>query len=78
MSLSTYERRLKETMRELELDESHSPHDARKQFVTMGKRAGMDEYAIKRIVGHAIKDITENVYTDRDIEWLRHEVEKIT
>lgn len=78
MSLSTYERRLKDAMRELGLDETHSPHDARKQFVTMAKRSGVDEYAIKRIVGHAIKDITESVYTDRDVEWLRSEIEKIT
>ena len=37
----------------------------------------MDEYALKRIVGHAIKDITENTYTDRPISWLREEIEKI-
>lgn len=29
------------------------------------------------IVGHAIKDITERVYTDRDLKWLRNEIEKI-
>lgn len=56
---------------------NHKPHDPRKTFVTMAKAADMDEYAIKRIVGHAIEDITENIYTDRDIEWLRSEIEKI-
>lgn len=37
----------------------------------------LDEYAIKYLVGHNIRDITEKVYTERDIEWLRSEIEKI-
>ena len=37
----------------------------------------MNEFAIKRIVGHAIEDITENIYTERDIEWLKEEASKI-
>jgi len=37
----------------------------------------MDEYALKRIVGHDIDDITEAVYTDRPIEWYLTEIEKI-
>ena len=56
---------------------NHRPHDPRKQFITMAKSVGMDEYAIKRIVGHAITDITENVYTDRDIAWLKTEINKL-
>ena len=55
----------------------HKPHDPRKTFVTMAKNAGMDEYAIKRIVGHTIEDITENVYTERDVEWLHSELAKM-
>lgn len=62
---------------ELGLNENHRPHDGRAHFVTQAKRYGMDEYAIKRIVGHEIKDITENVYTTRDITWLKTEIEKI-
>ena len=52
-------------------------HDCRKTFVTMAKKSGMDEYAIKRIVGHTIEDLTEAVYTERDIEWLKEEMSKI-
>lgn len=59
------------------LESGHRPHDCRKHFVTMAKAAYVDEYAIKRIVGHSIKDITENTYTDRSIEWLKSEIEKI-
>lgn len=61
----------------LGLNEGHRLHDGRKHFVTMAKAAGVDEYAIKRLVGHSIKDITEKVYTDRSVEWLRKEIEKI-
>lgn len=46
-------------------------------FVTMAKKYSVDEYAIKYIVGHAINDITEKVYTKREIEWLKTEIEKI-
>lgn len=35
------------------------------------------EYAIKEMVGHSIKDVTESVYTVRDLEWLRNDMEKL-
>lgn len=62
---------------ELNIDPCHRPHDGRIQFVTMAKRAGVDEYVIKRIVGHYIDDVTKKSYTKRDVEWLRTELEKI-
>ena len=65
------------TMKQLGLNLKHKPHDPRKHFVTMAKRSKVDEYVIKILVGHAISDITENMYTDRDLEWLRSEIEKI-
>ena len=77
ISLSAYQRHLKSLLSDLGLNTAHSPHDGRKQFITMAKRYGVDEYAIKRIVGHMIKDITESVYTDRPLEWLKSEIEKI-
>lgn len=77
LSYATYKYRFNKVMKELNLEPGHAPHDCRKQFITMGKRAGMDEYALKRIVGHAISDITESVYTDRDVEWLHKELKKI-
>lgn len=61
----------------LKLREDHRPHDPRKTFITMAKKAEVDEYVIKRLIGHRITDITEGVYTERDIEWLRKELEKI-
>ena len=61
----------------LGLNPAHKMHDGRKTFVTLAKKYNMDEYAIKRIVGHAIEDITENTYTERSIEWLKEEINKI-
>lgn len=62
---------------ELNLKSEHRPHDGRKHFVTMAKKYGVDEYAIKYMVGHKISDITEKVYTQREFEWLKQEIEKI-
>ena len=50
---------------------------AEKHFVTMAKKYDVDEYAIKYMVGHKITDITEKVYTAREFDWLREEIEKI-
>ena len=61
----------------LGLDPKHRPHDGRVFFSTAAKKAGVDEYALKRIIGHKIKDVTERCYVKRDIEWLRREIEKI-
>ena len=61
----------------LKLNPLHRPHDGRVQFVTMAKKADVDEYVIKKIVGHYIDDVTEKSYTKRDIEWIRTEMEKI-
>jgi len=67
----------KKIKEELALDSNHRPHDGRVCFVTLAKKYGVDEYAIKYIIGHAVSDITEKVYTKRNLEWLREEIEKI-
>jgi len=61
----------------LGLNPEHKAHDPRKQFVTMCKKYKVDEYAIKRIVGHEIGDITETIYTERPNSWLIEEISKI-
>ena len=45
------------------------------QFVTTAKKYGVDEYAIKYMVGHVISDITEKVYTKRELDWLKTEID---
>lgn len=69
--------RFKIIVKKLELNPDHRPHDGRKHFVTMAKKYNVHEYAIKYLIGHAIRDITESVYTDRENEWLAEEIEKI-
>lgn len=56
----------------MKLNPDHRPHDGRNTFITMCKNAGVDEYAIKKMVGHEIYDITEKVYTKRDPQWLHN------
>ena len=72
-----YRQRFINVVNRLELNPDHRAHDGRKHFVTMAKKYNLDEYAIKYIVGHTINDITEKVYTERDIEWLKSEMQKI-
>lgn len=72
-----YQKRFVKIRNELNLNMDHRPHDARVHFVTTAKKYGVDEYAIKYIIGHAISDITEKVYTKRDIDWLTEEMQKI-
>ena len=77
-SYRNYLYKFHELLTDLNLDTTHQPHDPRKTFVTMAKAASVDEYAIKYLVGHTIKDLTERVYTERSINWLRNELEKIS
>ena len=77
MNYRTYANYFDRIMKTLKLNSDHKPHDCRKTFVTLAKSAGMDEYAIKRIVGHKISDLTEATYTERPLSWLRSEIEKI-
>lgn len=72
-----YAGRFAKIMTALGMRKEHRPHDPRTTFITMAKKAEVDEYVIKRLVGHKITDITEGTYTKRDIEWVRSELEKI-
>ncbi len=64
-------------IKELGLNAQHSPHDCRTTFITNCKKYEVDEYAIKYMVGHAITDITEKVYTRRTLDWLKEEIKKV-
>ena len=50
-------------MKELGLPD-HLPHDTRYTCATLMHRAKVDLLTRKRILGHAVTDITEGVYTD--------------
>ena len=76
MTYDKYRNRFKKVMKRLELE--HRPHETRHTFITKAKKCNVDEYILKLIVGHAIADITEKVYTHRTIEQLKEEMQKIT
>ena len=63
-----YAGRFDKVVAALGLREDHRPHDPRTTFITMAKKAEVDDFVIKRLAGHKITDITEAVYTKRDIE----------
>lgn len=77
MTYDKYTKRFEKVIKELNLNQEHRPHDPRMTFVTMAKKAGVADAAIKKMVGHKIQDITESAYTCRDIEWLKQDIEKI-
>lgn len=61
----------------LMLKTNHTPHETRHSFITYAKKSDINEYMLKQIIGHEIRDITEKVYTHRTIEELCLEMEKI-
>lgn len=63
-----YHEMFKKIMKQLELN--HRPHDCRHTFATLMDNAGANKISIRRIMGHAGKDITDRVYTHKDIEQL--------
>ena len=77
LSYDKYKVRFQKVMTALELDTRHRPHDPRKTFITMAKEADVNEHVIKLLAGHSDRDITEKTYTERSIENLRKEIEKI-
>ena len=78
LNYAKYARTMLKYFQELNISHEHRAHDPRKHFITMCKKYNVDEYAIKKIVGHTITDITEKIYTERDAEWLREEILKIS
>lgn len=60
------------------LNFKHRPHECRHTFITAAKNCKMDEYVLKLIVGHEITDITERVYTHRQLEQLKDEMNKVS
>lgn len=54
----------------------HTPHDTRHTFATYALKSNMHPLAVKRIMGHTVKDITESVYTHLDEPFLIREMQK--
>lgn len=70
-----YEEKWKRIMEQLSI--IHKPHDCRHAFATLMDNAGANKVSIKRIMGHASKDITDKVYTHKDLEELLKAIDLI-
>lgn len=78
LTYDKYKGRFHKVLYAVGLNLEHRPHDPRNTFITMAKKYEVDQFAIKRIVGHSFKsDITEYVYTERTTDWLISEIQKI-
>lgn len=70
-----YNDHFKRVMSQFEM--THKPHDCRHTFATLMDNADANKLSIKRIMGHASKDITDKVYTHKDIEQLLKAIDLI-
>lgn len=57
--------------------EKHTPHDCKHTFSTLCEKYGVRENDRKRLLGHKVGNITNDVYGHRTLEELREEIEKI-
>lgn len=60
-----------------QLNMEHLPHDGRHTCATLLDRAGANKLSIKRILGHASQDVTDKVYTHKDIQDLLDAIDLI-
>lgn len=79
LSRDQYLSRFHKVMDTLDFRKEITPHYTRHTFITKAKsrNVNMNEYILKLIVGHNIGDLTEHVYTHRELEDLKEEIELI-
>ena len=68
LTYAVYSKRWAKLMEELNMQ--HLPHDGRHTFATMADELEVDKLAVKKIMGHAASDITDKVYTHKNISAL--------
>lgn len=79
LTYDQYLSRFNKVMRALNFREGITPHYTRHTFITKAKSRGvnMNDNILKLIVGHKIGDLTEHVYTHRELTDLKEEIELI-
>lgn len=70
--LTVYWRKLQEY-----LGTDQTPHITRHTFITFADRCGFNKTILKKIVGHATGDVTDEVYNHKSIEELLPEINKL-
>lgn len=68
MTYQIFRRRWVAMRKELKL--VHTIHECRHTFGTLMDNANANKVSIKRIMGHVISDVTDGVYTHKDLEQL--------
>lgn len=58
------------------LANEYNPHETRHTFITNAIQSGMSDVAVRAIVGHSPKSLTEDVYTHLTKEYLAEEMQK--
>ncbi len=79
LTYDQYLSRFNKVMKQLDFRQEITPHYTRHTFITKAKSRGvnMNDYILKLIVGHEIGDLTEHVYTHRELQDLKDEIELI-
>ena len=54
-----------------------TPHSGRHTFASLANEYGLNEFLVKKIIGHSSKDITKDVYTHVDTQRLIKEINKL-
>lgn len=55
----------------------HYPYDTRHTFATLCNEYHVDDFAIKRVMGHSCNDITKDVYTHAYLNYLQEQIRKL-
>lgn len=77
-SQGEYRRCFAQALKDAGIQTIHTPHDCRHTFATLLNNAGANPVSVKRLMGHTSgNDVTEKVYTHKDIDELRKAVELI-
>ncbi len=79
LSYDQYLSRFNNVMKILKFRKEITPHYTRHTFITKAKSrdVNMNDYILKLIVGHEIGDLTEHVYTHRELSDLTEEMNLI-
>lgn len=79
LSYDQYLTRFNNVMFQLNFRKEITPHYTRHTFITRAKSrsVNMNDNILKLIVGHEIGDLTEHVYTHRELEDLKEEMNKL-
>lgn len=79
LSYDQYLSRFNKVMLQLNFKKEFTPHCTRHTFISKAKsrKVNMNDNILKLIVGHEIGDLTEHVYTHRELQDLKEEIELI-